>query len=73
LAYNNRKYSPNSTLVPFNGAADEIGTSGKTLGRYGNDPAMGLPTPIRIKGRRYFVKAEWEAWKTYFFQKARAA
>ena len=72
MAKNVRQVSPNSELVPFNAVAEDLATSGKTLARWMLDPKMKLPTPIVIASRRYFRRAEIEAWKLIFFQKARS-
>jgi hypothetical protein len=72
MAKNARQVSPTSTLIPYNAVAEDLSTSGKTLGRWERDPTMNLPVPIVIAGKRYFRRSEIEAWKLVFFRQARS-
>lgn len=52
----------NTTFTtPFRAARD-IGVSERTLDRWIAKKLPGFPDVIVINGRRYLVRAEWDAW-----------
>jgi hypothetical protein len=42
---------------------ERFGKSTRTLNRWLDDPDLGFPRPMRIKGRRYFSLAELKKWE----------
>jgi hypothetical protein len=55
---------PKGELVKGSEAAREHGVCGKTWSRWQADPAIGLPKPVIIGTREYFIRAELDAWKS---------
>jgi hypothetical protein len=50
-------------MVPKPNLARELGVSSRTVSRWLADPAVGFPRPIVIRGRNYFARTSFEAWK----------
>ncbi len=42
--------------------AEYFGTSTKTIRRWGKDPDLDFPEPIKIRGRDYHHRPEYRAW-----------
>ena len=54
----------NNTLVPSSELRAELGNvSDMTLWRWSRDPALDFPEPIYIRKRRYWKRADIDAWK----------
>jgi predicted DNA-binding transcriptional regulator AlpA len=49
-------------LIPAPHLCAEYGINRRTLSRWLDDAGLGLPKPIRIRGRLYFSKLLIEAW-----------
>lgn len=50
-------------LVPAPQLAKEIGIHRRSLARWLEDEAVGLPKPTKIRSRLFFRRDEIEAWK----------
>ena len=50
-------------FVPAATALAELGCSRRTLGRRMAAPASGFPRAIRINGRTYFLRSDFESYK----------
>ncbi|MGO9392573.1 helix-turn-helix transcriptional regulator [Rhodoblastus sp.] len=51
-------------LIPKPAIARELGVSSRTVSRWMEDQDLGFPTPIRLRGRLYFLRTALEEWKT---------
>jgi predicted DNA-binding transcriptional regulator AlpA len=50
-------------LVPAPALAAEIGIHRRSLARWLKDESLGLPEPLKIRGRLFFRREEIENWK----------
>lgn len=48
-------------LLPASAVAKRYGVHRGSLLRWGKDSKLGFPTPIRIRGRRYYAEADLDA------------
>ena len=58
-----KKPDAGALLVLAPQLASEFGVCLRTLDRWLASSKLGLPTPVVINHRRYFVRAETDAWK----------
>jgi hypothetical protein len=57
-------------LVPDPQVQREFGIDAMTLYRWTNDPALGFPTKIQIRGRNFRSRKQLEAFKALMLQQA---
>jgi hypothetical protein len=56
--------APTGVLVPRSVIAAELGIHPRSLARWLDDPGVGFPGSIVVRGRHFFSRDEVEAWKT---------
>jgi hypothetical protein len=54
--------SPERALLKYSAAARHLGVTVETLDNWRGQPELGLPVPLRIGRRLFFVQGELEAW-----------
>ncbi len=60
-------------LVPAPALAQEFGIHRRSLARWIVDQSLGLPEPVKIRGRLFFKREEIEHWKAEQIRNARGA
>lgn len=57
------KMKQKGARIKFSHAAKRLGITPRTLKRWSEDPAVGIPAAVLVKGRKYLYLDELLAWE----------